>query len=280
MSRRVLLTGSEGFIGSELQEVLSGEEVELLTMDILGEPDVVADVTTEEAAQVMFGFDPDVVINLAGVSGFHGCREVGKARAFVVNGQAPPQIAELLPDALFIQASTCSNYGARHWYSASKQAAESALKRAERRAPTVICRFGTVVGVSSNTRYDLPAAKMAASAVQHGVVRVLVKKCMRPWISVKALAETLGRLAVGDVEPRDRGVTVLPLVQENLTIQAMGHWVAAAAGLSYEAVKRCLRDGSTTGYWAPAVVPPGRPGLDLSSAIEDLVRYFRLRKDV
>jgi nucleoside-diphosphate-sugar epimerase len=224
---RVLLTGSQGYIGTVLGPLLQaqGHEVVGLDSDLFARctfsgdvpdlPLIRKDVRDVEAADVE-GFE--AVIHLAGLSN----DPLGDYRPQLteeINWKASTRLARLAKEAgarRFLFASSCSNYGAAGEdfldenaafnpvtpYGESKVKVEGDLHRLadEDFSPTYL-RASTAYGVSPRIRFDLVLNNLTAWAVTTG--RVYLKSDGTPWRPIVHV-EDIARAYVAALEaPRE-----------------------------------------------------------------------------
>jgi nucleoside-diphosphate-sugar epimerase len=200
---RVTVTGAKGYIGSALVHALRKKTPEIATIqeiDSAGTEDLAQDITTRACRDAIQEFDPDVIINLAGISG-EGAAKEDIAQAWTVNARAPVLLFRTCPRALFIQAGTCSSYDRQardSEYAYSKISAERGLAAESLGDGLVLFRFGTVVGPNhyGKMRWELPLHKMAFDAVDKGVIRIPDYRLDRPWLLLCDLIDAMSRLVV------------------------------------------------------------------------------------
>ena len=263
---RWLVTGGAGFIGSHFVDLLDPRDV--LVVDKLGYaadesrvPDgrlVVADIADAEAIREVFSsFQPDVVVNFAAES--HVDRSYRQARTFIHSNivgtvSLLEAVRDIVPDALFVQASTDEVYGDAQYmhtvadpinpknpYAASKAAAEhfvcSYINSFRIRA--MIVRSSNNWGPRQHHEKFIPAALRAKKTGQNMVVHGLHLK--RDWLyvgdNVRAIYELIQRFLGGETHGRSWNV---------------------ATGRQYTLAAVLDRIGGV-----PYVVSPERPGVDV-----------------
>jgi len=205
MSRRVLVTGHLGYVGTVLTPLLTAAGHELLGADIdlyractIGElppalPCPVPDFRDLDGT-ALEGLD--AVVHLAGLSN-DPLGELDPALTLAVNLRAATELARRCRAAgvrRFLAASTCSVYGSggEDWLSetsatqpltayarAKWQMEQDLLALAEPGFEVVILRPGTVFGASPRLRFDLVVNNLVAWALATG--RVRLKSDGRAW---------------------------------------------------------------------------------------------------
>lgn len=193
--KKIIVTGSEGYLGSALVAAITAwhPEHELLPLDILHSP--LEDIRTFDRGLIAKKWEPDVVLNFAGLSGVAACAD-HEGEAFQINADGPARLAIMFPQARFIQASTATLYSPiKSVYRDSKEAAEANLIdcAADREGPVYLCRFGTVFGSTwtKKIRWDLPLHAMVKDAVEKGEITVSNGNSSRPWLSIRRLVDII-----------------------------------------------------------------------------------------
>jgi nucleoside-diphosphate-sugar epimerase len=219
-TRRVLVIGGAGYIGSALLRHLlaKGYRVRLLDLFLFGsEP--IADLLDHPNLEIIHGdfrrVDKVVaamdgtaaVIHLGAIVGDPAC-ELDEDLTLEINLMATRMIAEVARGARvkrFIFASTCSVYGASDLllderselnpvslYARSKIASERILAQmADHNFAPVILRFGTIYGLSGRTRFDLVVNVLAAKAVVDGKMTLFGGDQWRPFVHVDDAARAV-----------------------------------------------------------------------------------------
>ncbi|KPK27044.1 MAG: hypothetical protein AMK69_11075 [Nitrospira bacterium SG8_3] len=192
---RIVVTGSEGYIGTYLVRKLAASEHEILGLDVKNGED--EDICRPETISRIQEFQPEVIYNLAGVSK-ENSTEAPKARTFEVNCWAPFRIHSAVK-ARFIQASSASILSLRAGldlpYSESKLKFEK-VSRGVRPRSRIVARFGTVFGENryGGMRWDLPFNKMVKDCVDRGEITAPRQKLWRPWVHIDCLTTWLAGL--------------------------------------------------------------------------------------
>lgn len=212
-TRRVLVIGGAGYIGSALLPKLlaQGYQVRLLDLFIFGMSPVAKFVNHPNLEVIRADFrqvdsvvkamkDVDDVIHLGAIVGDQACA-LDEELTVEVNLEATRMIAEVAKGSgatrLYF-ASTCSVYGANDQilderselnpislYAQSKLACERVLlKMADDSFSPVIFRFGTVYGLSGRTRFDLVVNLLTAKAVKEKKMTLFGGGQWRPFLHV------------------------------------------------------------------------------------------------
>lgn len=218
-SRKILITGGAGYIGSVLIESLSRKGFEIKVYDkfyfgknTIGYPSdkieiIKGDIRTPP--DNLFDYVTDV-IHLAGLSNDPTADFNPKAN-WEINTLATKKLAKRAMQkgvSRFIFASSCSIYDLgmenanevknetvevhpQSHYSFSKyQAEKEILKLSDNNFCVVILRKGTVCGFSPRMRYDLVINTMVKKAFTEGMIRVYCRGLQwRPIIDVEDVAQ-------------------------------------------------------------------------------------------
>jgi nucleoside-diphosphate-sugar epimerase len=223
MSKRILVTGGAGYVGSIVVGELLGRGYSVRALDSLlhgsvpslllawGHPDfefVHADVRDEEACRAALE-GVDAVVHLAAIVGDPACsRDPELARAVNLDGTK-----RLLDDAQaagvsrFVFASTCSNYGRLDGdafateefplapislYAETKVGAEEAvLARAGADFASCCLRLATVYGSSPRMRFDLTVNEFTREVALDRDLLVYGEQFWRPYVHVRDAAQAI-----------------------------------------------------------------------------------------
>jgi nucleoside-diphosphate-sugar epimerase len=199
MMKRVLVTGSEGYIGSVMMPMLLAEGFEVAGLDVcfysegnltrsrLSNYPIIRKDVRDVVAKDLEGFD--AVIHLAALSNDPlGCLD--ENLTFDINYRGSVRMAEAARDAgvrRFVFAGSCSLYGfadkilteedganPQTAYGKSKVMAEETISRLATPAfsPTFM-RNATAFGVSPRMRFDLVVNSLAGYAQTDGSIKIL-----------------------------------------------------------------------------------------------------------
>src|SRR4051794_5359492 len=214
---RVLLTGSNGYVGSVARRVLEGagndvvgfdtnlyEGCDLEPLQAPIAPEIHRDIR-EATPEHLEGID--AVVHLAALSN-DPLGEFDETLTFAINHEAGVRLAELARAAgveRFVFASSCSMYGAADAttaidetaplapltaYASSKVRSEQSLSElATDDFSPIFLRFATAYGVSPRLRLDIVLNNLVGSAVANGTVRLQSDgTAWRPLIHVEDMA--------------------------------------------------------------------------------------------
>lgn len=258
---KILLTGHRGYLGSALTYWLQKRNHQILGIDVKDHPN---SNILQIRPQDFPDFNPDAIVNFAGISGVSAC-EADPEGAWNVNAEAPQRLASLWKSAKFIQASTATIYSdINSVYKQSKLDAEDYLKSDadDRDAHTYLCRFGTVFGVfegiTDHIRWDLPLHAMVRAAVR-GEIVVENGSAVRPWLSIHRLVSTVTDLIETDLSS-DIAYDVVQLhelAEYNFTFRQIAEQIASHIHTRI----RYLPGASSEGYSLPL----------LNTGAEDLI---------
>jgi nucleoside-diphosphate-sugar epimerase len=204
-NRRILITGSNGFIGSVMAPWLRSQGYDVVGLDTgyfsactlvsdHAEVPTIRKDLREVTARDLDGFD--AVIHLAALSN-DPIGNLNEAWTQEINGQGTIRLAELAKQAgvpRFIFSSSCIMYGMSEAavvdetaplapqteYARSKVDAETALSRlADDSFSPTFCRNGTVYGLSPRMRFDTVLNNLMGNAFTTGCV--VIYSDGTPW---------------------------------------------------------------------------------------------------
>ena len=195
MSPKVLILGGEGYIGSAVFARVS-KIYKTAKIDI------------ENKNQTSFpGFD--VIINLAAHSSVALCEMFPESARYNNLKRVGTILDKLAEDQFLIHASSASVYGIgsleskendelpvpSNLYDETKMEADKLIMTSlEKGKKITSLRFGTVSGISSNTRVDLVLNAMVLSAKASGEISVIDPEVRRNLLLIDDLVEAMVRL--------------------------------------------------------------------------------------
>jgi nucleoside-diphosphate-sugar epimerase len=224
--KRVLVIGSEGYVGSQLVANIAGE-VNVVACDLKTGMDYL-DMQTS----VLAAFDE--ILFFAGTSNVADAK-MEPSRAIAENVVFPLSLLERIkPHTRLIYASTGSLLSKRdtspsviadeqreNAYDASKLSFDLVAKYMGKRV--VGLRMGTVSGWSPKMRWHLIFNAMNRSAIEQGVVRVTNPSAMRSILFHDDLADR-----ILEIMDDDQVQGLIPVASYSLTIGELAHEVAHA----------------------------------------------------
>lgn len=222
-SKKVLVTGGAGYIGSELVKILLDTGFQVIAFDNLsfggesllgfwGHPNfqfIKGDLLNKgDVQRALKGVN--YVCHLAAIVGEPPCKKY-PTQARLVNWDASIQLYALCEEAnieRFVFASTCSNYGKMtdtdrlldeqgtlnpiSLYSETKVNFENyLLQKADDRITRTILRFSTVYGVSPRIRFDLTVNEFTRDAALNRPLLIYGENFWRPYCHVSDLAHSV-----------------------------------------------------------------------------------------
>ena len=307
MTRRVLLTGHDGYIGAVMGPMLKAQGYEVVGLDTFyfdGEcsfvPDSVAvpairkdlrDVTVEDLAGI------DSVIHLAAL-----CNDplgnLNPAWTQEINHLASIRLARLAKQAgarRFVFSSSCSMHGASSVakvtedspvhpltpYGVSKMLAERALAElADDRFTPTFLRNGTVYGVSPRLRLDIVLNNLVGWACTTGRIRVLSDGSpWRPVTHVEDVCQAFITVLEAPAEIVRNQAFHVGANRENYRIRDLAEIVRSVVrGCEIEYVNEKSADQRT--YIADfskieTLLPEFRPRWSAAEGVRELVNAYR-----
>ncbi len=250
-SKRILVTGGGGYVGSRLIRSLlgRGDKTVILDLMLFGE-DHLADLIQNPNVKIIRGDirndvllkkalkDVDMVVHLAGLSNDPQC-ELDPRQSWQVNLEAPILLAELAREAgvgRFIYACSTSVYGKfdtgeatedtpvkpLSLYAELKVAVESViLKRNREHFDVVSLRPATLCGYSPRMRFDLALNTFAKQAWFDGEITVHGGSQMRPCLTVDNMVHAYE--CVLDADSKDVAGCVYNVTQDNYTVMELAY---------------------------------------------------------
>lgn len=254
---KVLLTGSQGYLGTVMAPVLTGQGHQVTGLDIgwfapnlLGptpnDPPTLTKDIREVTVADLEGFD--AVIHLAALSndplGF-----LAPEITYDINHQASTRLATLAKQAgvgRFLYSSTCSVYGAAGSglvaedaelapvtpYAVSKVRVETDLDQlADDTFTTVSLRNATAFGFSPRLRADIVLNNLVGHALLSGEVLVLSDGTpWRPLVHAADIAEVFAAALVAPAQQVNRAKLNVGTEANNVTVAEIAEAVAAETG--------------------------------------------------
>ena len=191
MIPKILITGHCGYVGTALGRALNRVGLQFLGADIRADPAI--DISTQKGQDLIVAAKPDLIFNLAAISGETACLKNVK-KAISVNCWAPRELFFGCADSVFVQASSASVLGNR----GPRVTPYASTKARSEISGMLILRLGTVVGWNPECmRWDTPAHKMMKDGLRSPPkITVNGPKRMRPWVTLDFLVAYLCSLAV------------------------------------------------------------------------------------
>jgi nucleoside-diphosphate-sugar epimerase len=252
MPERVLVTGSQGYIGSVLVDHLKGHGYDVVERDLglytncrypSGSIEPLR-WDAREAVPADFE-DVDAVVHLAALSN-DPLGDLDPSLTYAINHDGTVRVAEAAREAgvrRFVFASSCSLYGASETeglldesasmtpltpYAETKVTAEAALaKLADDDFSPTYMRNATVYGPSSALRLDIVVNDLCATAAATG--RILLKSdgsAWRPQVHVEDVARSVRAVLEAPIETIHDQAFNVGRSEDNLTIKEIAELVS------------------------------------------------------
>ena len=250
---KVLVTGSEGYIGTLLVPMLTARGHQVTRLDsrlfkacAFGHLDCSGKLVNMDIRDVamadLAGYD--AVIHLAGLSN-DPLSDLSPDLTMQINHEAAVELARLARDAgvaRFVFSSTCSVYGFQGddyitessplnpltAYARSKVLAERDIDELRGGGfTTVSLRHGTAYGYSPMIRFDLVVNNLVAWG--HTTGRILLKSdgsAWRPLVHVADICRSFVSALEADAEAVDGEVFNIGRTEDNIRIRDLGHLIA------------------------------------------------------
>ena len=236
---KILITGSEGYLGKILVSLLQKQGHKVTGIDNLlywqdPSPETKFGDITSIADMYHATQDVDAVVALAAIVGDEACQldEVGTINVNYEATKLLLEMCELNGVKKLIYASTCSVYGDSSDKIATETAATNPLSlyaktrlmseelvMKSRKTVSKVLRFGTLFGYSPRMRFDLVANLMTATAVFDHKVMVKGGDQWRPLLHVEDAAESIAFAL------RTSAHGIFNVVGENIQIQQIAETV-------------------------------------------------------
>ncbi len=211
MSKKILILGGLGYIGSVLYEIIKKEDWEVDIMDNHlykdlhpQNPYIEADVRNRDQIEKLFK-NYDVIVNLAAVVGDPACL-IDTSLAIEINCIGARNIAEICKKLkkFIVHISTCSIYGSEpnkivkeedegfpiDFYGQTKYTQER-LMREICNDNHCILRLGTAYGLSPRMRYDLVVNTFAARALKFNKITIFGGEQERPFVHIRDISRAI-----------------------------------------------------------------------------------------
>ena len=176
---KILILGGNGYVGSAVYKQLTGHDVDSWDMCLWG-PNLGYSAHKDVGCITTNDLEPyDLVLMLSAHSSVGMCAQ-DPAGAILNNVTNTLRVVNLLrPDQKFIYASSTGVYGKQsiscvesdasyqhmNWYDITKQTVDTHMQHLIKQGRNIMgLRFGTVCGVSANTRSDLFLNNMVRNA--------------------------------------------------------------------------------------------------------------------
>jgi nucleoside-diphosphate-sugar epimerase len=213
MSKKILITGGAGYIGTTLIPLLLNEKYKVTVYDslIFNNGDklfpffadqnfdfIKGDVIDSEKLKYSVQ-NQDIVIHLAALVGFPICREKGESFSHKINVEGTQNVIQSMnPDQYLLFGSTGSNYGEVQGicteetplnplsiYGKTKTEAEQLIMSREN---STAFRFATAFGISPRLRLDLLVNDLTNKAYREGYAAIYEAHFLRTFIHVRDIA--------------------------------------------------------------------------------------------
>ena len=240
---KILVTGSEGYIGSPLCKTLANSGYEVEKFDkVLG--DDITDIVKLDAASR----DVDLIVHMASIVGYPKC-DANPKLAEKVNIGGTVNVVSCSKRVIF--TSALSNYsGAKEvdedtvvvpksLYAGTKLEAEHRVLTVRDRKSVVpsfsnvVLRFGSLCGISDNMRDDLLVNNMCKDAVENGKLSIYQPEFVRPLTHIKDAVGAIMFFMCSSQELHG----VYNVVSWNLTKEEIAKVVSEESGCSVEYVR-------------------------------------------
>ena len=213
MTKKVVITGGAGYIGSLLTGLLLHEGCQVIAIDkllfggdhMLGyfethgslfalAADDVMDISTKKLMTICA--NADAIIHLAGLVGFPACQQAGEAVVRRYNEDTAKRMYDIANDCdvpKFIFSSTYSNYGKS--IGDKPVTEESPLNPQSLYAETKIATE-EMFGLSLRTRFDLIINQFVLEAIKKGKLIIYQKDFRRSFVHVKDIVQCVADSAL------------------------------------------------------------------------------------
>jgi len=211
MSKRILILGGLGYIGSVLYDIIKQEdwEVDILDTHLYKDlhppnPFIEADIRNRDQLEKNFK-NYDIIVNLAAIVGDPACL-IDTNLAIDINCIGARNIAEICKKfkKYIVHISTCSIYGSEpnklvkeedegfpiDFYGQTKYTQERLIREICEDNHCIL-RLGTAYGLSPRMRYDLVVNTFAARALKFKKITIFGGEQERPFVHIRDISRAI-----------------------------------------------------------------------------------------
>lgn len=264
-SRRILVTGGAGYVGSALARLLVEQGHSVRCLDVRApvpnggthDMDAIAGDVRDGAAVARALEGVDGVVHLAAIVGYPAC-DAAPDNAWSINVEGTRTVAEAIaPGTPFVAFSTCSIYGKSPTrscseqdavapltlYSKSKLAAEAFV----RRAGGVVLRPATVFGPSARFRGDLIVHDFIRRGLAREHLMLFQPQAMRAFVHIEDICRA-ALFGLENHEAMSGNVYNIGHQASTVTKAELARMIAAETDLTF-AVENDKEDPDARDYW-------------------------------